>query len=80
MTADVAGTGVAAQELTQFIERVERLEDEKKAISDDIREVYAEMKGCGFAVRAVRELVKSGSRTIPNARRWRPFSNSTWPR
>jgi uncharacterized protein (UPF0335 family) len=58
MTADVAGTGVAAQELTQFIERVERLEEEKKAISDDIREVYAEMKGCGFDVRAVREIVK----------------------
>jgi len=58
MTANVAETGVAAQELTQFVERVERLEEEKKAISDDIREVYAEMKGCGFAVRAVRELVK----------------------
>jgi uncharacterized protein (UPF0335 family) len=58
MTADVAETGVAAKELTQFIERVERLEEEKKAISDDIREVYAEMKGCGFDVRAVREIVK----------------------
>jgi uncharacterized protein (UPF0335 family) len=67
MTADVTGTGVAAQELTHFIERVERMEEGKKAISDDIREVYAEMKGCGFAVRAVRELVR------------RPFSNSTWP-
>jgi uncharacterized protein (UPF0335 family) len=58
MTADVAETSVAAQELTQFVERVERLEEEKKAISDDIREVYAEMKGCGFDVRAVREIVK----------------------
>lgn len=58
MTADVAGTGVAAQELTQFVERVERLEEEKKAISGDIREVYAEMRGCGFDVRAVREIVK----------------------
>ena len=58
MTADVAETGVAAQELTQFVERVERLEEEKKAISDDIREVYAEMKGRGFDVRAVREIVK----------------------
>lgn len=58
MTADVARTGVAAQELTQFIDRVERLEEEKKAISDDIREVYTELKGCGFDVRAVRELVK----------------------
>jgi uncharacterized protein (UPF0335 family) len=58
MTATVAGTNVAAQELTQFVERVERLEEEKKAISGDIREVYAEMKGCGFDVRAVREIVK----------------------
>jgi uncharacterized protein (UPF0335 family) len=58
MTADVARTGVAARELTQFVERVERLEEEKKAISGDIREVYAEMKGCGFDVRTVREIVK----------------------
>ena len=58
MTADAAGTAVAAQELTQFVERVERLEEEKKAISDDIREVYAEMKGNGFDARAVREIVK----------------------
>ena len=58
MTANVAETGVAAQELTQFVERVERLEEEKKAISDDIREVYAEMKGRGFDVRAVREIIK----------------------
>ena len=58
MTANVAGTAVAARELTQFVERVERLEEEKKAISGDIREVYAEMKGCGFDVRGVREIVK----------------------
>lgn len=58
MTADIAETGVAAKELTQFVERVERLEEEKKAISGDIREVYAEMKGRGFEVRAVREIIK----------------------
>lgn len=58
MTINVAGTGVAGQELTQFVERVERLEEEKKVISGDIREVYAEMKGCGFDARAVREIVK----------------------
>jgi uncharacterized protein (UPF0335 family) len=58
MTADIAETGVAAQELTQFVERVERLEEEKKAISDDIRDVYAEMKGRGFDVKAVRQIVK----------------------
>jgi uncharacterized protein (UPF0335 family) len=58
MKAEIAGTGVAAQELTQFVERVEQLEEEKRAISGDIREVYAEMKGCGFDVKAVREIVK----------------------
>ena len=58
MTAVVAETRVAARELTQFVERVERLEEEKKAISGDIREVSAEMKGCGFDVRTVREIVK----------------------
>lgn len=73
---DIAKTGVAAQELTQFVERVERLEEEKEAISDDIRDVYAEMKGRGFDVRAVRQIV-SESRTIPSARKWKPFSNST---
>jgi uncharacterized protein (UPF0335 family) len=37
---------------------VERLEEEKKAISEDIRDVYAEMKGRGFDVRAVRQIVR----------------------
>ncbi|HET6377982.1 MAG TPA: DUF2312 domain-containing protein [Methylocella sp.] len=58
MTADIAETGVPAQELKQFVERVERLEEEKKAIAGDIRDVYAEMKGRGFDVKAVREIIK----------------------
>jgi uncharacterized protein (UPF0335 family) len=58
MTVHLAKAGVAGQELKQFIERVERLEEDKKAISGDIRDVYAEMKGRGFDVRAVRELIK----------------------
>ena len=41
---DIAETGVAAEELKQFVERVERLEEEKQAISDDIKEVFGEMK------------------------------------
>lgn len=48
---------VAAGQLRAFIERVERLEEEKKTISEDIREVYAEMKGTGFDTKAVRRLV-----------------------
>jgi uncharacterized protein (UPF0335 family) len=58
MTVHITKAGVAGQELKQFIERVERLEEEKKAISGDIREVFAEMKGRGFDVRAVREIIK----------------------
>ncbi len=58
MEADIAETGVAAEELKQFVERIERLEEEKKAISDDIRDVYAELKGRGFDTKAVRQIVK----------------------
>ena len=41
-----------------IIERIERLEEEKKAISDDIRDVYAESKGNGFDVKALRTIVR----------------------
>lgn len=49
---------VAAGQLRAFIERVERLEEEKKTIADDIREVYAEMKGTGFDTAAVRKIIR----------------------
>ena len=49
---------VAAGQLRAFIERVERLEEDKKAIADDIKEVYAEMKGNSFDTKAVRTLVR----------------------
>ncbi len=58
MDADIAGSGVAAAELKQFIERIERLEEEKKALADDVRDVYAEMKGRGFETKAVRQIVR----------------------
>ena len=57
MVADVAESGVAAGELRQFIERVERLEEEKAGISSDIKNVYAELKGRGFDAKAVRQIV-----------------------
>ena len=58
MVADVAETGVAAEELKQFVERIERLEEVKKAIADDVRDVYAEAKGRGFDVKAIRSIVR----------------------
>ena len=45
-------------QLKAFIERVERLEEEKKALADDIRDVYAEAKGSGFDVKALRTIVR----------------------
>jgi uncharacterized protein (UPF0335 family) len=44
--------------LKAFVERVERLEEEKKATADDIRDVYAEAKGNGFDVKALRAVVR----------------------
>lgn len=58
MTIDVAESGVAAEELKAFLERIERLEEEKSAISGDIKEVYSELKGRGFDAPAVRKLVQ----------------------
>ena len=49
---------VAAGQLRAFIERIERLEEEKKTIADDISEVYAEAKGTGFDTKAIRTLVR----------------------
>lgn len=50
--------GVAGERLKSFIERIERLEEEKKALADDIRDVYAEAKANGFAVKVMRQIVK----------------------
>ncbi len=49
--------GVAADQLRAFVERVERLEEEKKVIADDIKDVYAEAKGNGFDVKILRKVV-----------------------
>ena len=51
-------TRFAKDQLRTIIERVERLEEEKKAIADDIRDVYAEAKGNGFDVKALRTIVR----------------------
>jgi uncharacterized protein (UPF0335 family) len=48
----------AKDQLKAFVERIERLEEEKKAISDDIRDVYGEAKGNGFDVKALRMVVR----------------------
>ena len=47
----------AAQEMRLFVERVERLEEEKKGIADDIKDVMAEIKGRGYDTKIVRKLL-----------------------
>ncbi|MFD2207196.1 DUF2312 domain-containing protein [Kiloniella antarctica] len=49
--------GVTADRLRGFIERVERLEEEKKAIADDIKEIYSEAKSLGFNTKIMRKIV-----------------------
>lgn len=49
--------GVARDQLRSFIERIERLEEEKSAIGDDIKDVYGEAKGNGFDTKALRKVI-----------------------
>ena len=50
--------GVAAGQLKAFVERIERLEEEKKGIADDIRDVFAEAKGQGFDTKVMRQVIR----------------------
>lgn len=53
-----ASQTVAAGQLRAFIERIERLEEEKQTIADDIRELYQEIKGVGFDTKAIRTIIR----------------------
>ncbi len=60
MAEDITETSqtVAAGQLRSIIERIERLEEEKKTIADDIKDVYAEAKGTGFDTKAIRTIIR----------------------
>ncbi|WP_215751916.1 DUF2312 domain-containing protein [Gluconobacter sp. P5E10] len=53
----VAG-GIAADRLRSIIERVERLEEERKALSGDIKDIYSEAKSAGFDVKVIRMIIR----------------------
>jgi uncharacterized protein (UPF0335 family) len=53
-----SAAGFAKDHLKAFVERIERLEEEKKAIADDVRDVYAEAKANGFDIKALRAIVR----------------------
>ncbi|MEP3114132.1 DUF2312 domain-containing protein [Nisaea sp.] len=50
--------GIAAEQLVSYIERIERLEEEKAALGADIKDVFAEAKGNGFDVKTMRQILK----------------------
>ena len=50
--------GLAVDRLRSLIERIERLEEEQKALSSDIRDIFAEAKGAGFDVKIMRTIIK----------------------
>src|SRR6476646_3956507 len=50
--------GIAGERLRSFIERIERLEEEKRALSGDIKEVFSEAKGNGFDTKIMRQLIR----------------------
>ena len=54
----IPGSGAGAEQLTQFIERIERLEEEKRALMADIKDVYAEAKAAGFEPKIMRQVVR----------------------
>jgi uncharacterized protein (UPF0335 family) len=54
----MATESVAQDQLRAFVERIERMEEEKRAITDDIKEIYAEAKGNGFDVKVLRQIIR----------------------
>jgi uncharacterized protein (UPF0335 family) len=50
--------GIAGERLRSFIERIERLEEEKRALAADIKEVFAEAKGTGFDAKIMRQIIR----------------------
>jgi uncharacterized protein (UPF0335 family) len=54
----MAEAAVSDDQLRLFIERIERLEEEKKGIADDVRDVYSEAKGQGYDAKIMRQIVR----------------------
>jgi uncharacterized protein (UPF0335 family) len=50
--------GIAVERLRSLVERIERLEEEKKALADDIKEIYSEAKSSGFDVKVLRQVIR----------------------
>lgn len=58
MSTEPTTGGVSGERLRSFIQRIEKLEEDKAAVGEDLKEVYAEAKGTGFDTKAIRQIVK----------------------
>lgn len=58
MTAGVGHNSFAGKQLVSVVERIERLEEEKAALGEDLKEVYSEAKGQGFDAKIVRQVIR----------------------
>ena len=58
MTPGIGDNNINADRLRSIVERIERMEEERKSIVSDIKDIYSEAKGAGFEVRALRQLIK----------------------
>ncbi len=56
--SDTKTGGIAADRLRSLVERIERLEEERKALGNDIKDIYAEAKSAGFDVKVLRQLIR----------------------
>lgn len=57
-SSEVAAGGLAAERLRSIVERIERLEEERRALGADIRDIYTEAKSSGFDVKVLRTLIR----------------------
>ncbi len=57
-TADEKPTNVAGERLRSIVDRIERLEEERKALGSDIKDIYSEAKSAGFDVKVLRQLIR----------------------
>jgi uncharacterized protein (UPF0335 family) len=58
MSPQEDSSGISADRLRSFIKRIEKLEEDKSAVSEDLKEVYSEAKGTGFDVKIIRQIVR----------------------
>lgn len=62
--AEAAPEGISAERLRSLVERIERLNKERKALGEDIKDIYGEAKSAGFDVKALRQIIRM--------RTWKP--------